>query len=98
MPAGSGNSDAANTRWILQMLHNIISFKYVVSVEITFMQNQRKILVGVACLMMLISGSSCRVWNNVFGPKYGCPANGKAYGAERILSGEKPPKAKKFKA
>jgi hypothetical protein len=58
----------------------------------------RKILVGVACLMIMTSGSSCRVWNKVFGPKYGCPANGRSFGAERILSGEKPPKAKKFKA
>lgn len=58
----------------------------------------RKILVVVACMMIMTSGSSCRVWNKVFGPKYGCPANGRSFGAERILSGEKPPKAKKFKA
>ncbi|HTS43908.1 MAG TPA: hypothetical protein VMH01_05890 [Puia sp.] len=31
-------------------------------------------------------------------PKYGCPSNGKNVGAERILSGEKVPKAPKFKA
>lgn len=30
-------------------------------------------------------------------PKEGCPTNGKNIGAERILSGEKVPKAKKFK-
>lgn len=30
-------------------------------------------------------------------PKYGCPANGKSVGAERIISGDKTPKAKKFK-
>jgi len=29
-------------------------------------------------------------------PKYGCPSNGKNVGAERILSGEKLPKAPKF--
>jgi hypothetical protein len=62
------------------------------------MSTSKKILVGVACLMIITSGSSCRVWNKVFGPKYGCPANGRSFGAERILSGEKPPKAKKFKA
>ena len=62
------------------------------------MLTSRKILVAVACLMIMTSGSSCRVWNKVFGPKYGCPANGRSFGAERILSGEKPPKAKKFKA
>jgi hypothetical protein len=58
----------------------------------------RKIFLASACFTIMLSGSSCRVWNNMFGPKYGCPANGKAFGAERILSGEKPPKAKKFKA
>jgi hypothetical protein len=62
------------------------------------MSTGKRILVGVACLMIMTSGSSCRVWNKVFGPKYGCPANGRSFGAERILSGEKPPKAKKFKA
>lgn len=62
------------------------------------MSISKKILVGVACLMIITSGSSCRVWHKVFGPKYGCPANGRSFGAERILSGEKPPKAKKFKA
>lgn len=30
-------------------------------------------------------------------PKEGCPSNGKNVGAEKILSGEKLPKAKKFK-
>ena len=62
------------------------------------MSTSKRILVAVACVMMMTSGSSCRVWNKVFGPKYGCPANGRSFGAERILSGEKPPKAKKFKA
>ena len=58
-----------------------------------------KILMVVLCFGLIVTGgSSCRVWNKVFGPKYGCPANGRSFGAERILSGEKPPKAKKFKA
>ena len=30
-------------------------------------------------------------------PKYGCPSNGKNVGAERVLSGEKVPKAARFK-
>lgn len=42
----------------------------------------------------ILGFSSC----SVFKPKYGCPSNGKNVGAERILSGEKVPKAKKFKA
>jgi hypothetical protein len=49
------------------------------------------------CLVVITGGSSCKLWNNLFGPKYGCPSNGKNVGAERILSGEKVPKAKKFK-
>jgi len=39
---------------------------------------------------VLIFGSSCS-------PKYGCPS-GKNVGAERLLSGEKLPKQKKFRA
>lgn len=30
--------------------------------------------------------------------KTGCPSNGKNVGAEKLLNGGKPPKAKKFKA
>jgi hypothetical protein len=41
---------------------------------------------------------NCAVSCSVFGPKYGCPSNGKNVGAERILSGEKVPKSPKFKA
>jgi len=47
---------------------------------------------------MLLSGSSCGLMHNLFGPKYGCPSDGKNVGAERILSGEKVPKASKFKS
>jgi len=62
------------------------------------MKTIRNILFASAFLAIVSTGSSCKVWNNVFGPKYGCPANGKAFGAEKILSGEKPPKTKKFKS
>lgn len=56
-------------------------------------------LVNLLFLFVLVfSLSSCSVWNKVFGPKYGCPANGKNVGAERVLTGEKVPKAKRFKA
>ncbi|HMU45468.1 MAG TPA: hypothetical protein PKC72_03820 [Chitinophagaceae bacterium] len=52
-------------------------------------------------LMLLMS--SCRVWNSIFKPKYGCPSNGKNVGAEKILSGDPDAaksvkKAKKFKS
>lgn len=62
------------------------------------MITRRSILIILTCTLIMLSGTSCRVWNNMFGPKYGCPANGKSFGAERILSGEKVPKTKKFKA
>ena len=48
--------------------------------------------------ILVCTMSSCSVWNKLFGPKYGCPANGKNVGAERVLTGEKVPKAKRFKA
>lgn len=43
---------------------------------------------------LFLFGTSC----SLFGPKYGCPSNGKNVGAERILAGEKTTKAKKFKS
>ena len=58
----------------------------------------RRIILYLVCVTLMFSGSSCSVWHKVFGPKYGCPANGRSFGAERILSGEKAPKTKKFKA
>jgi hypothetical protein len=47
------------------------------------------------CLVVLFA-----VCSTLFSCKaqYGCPSNGKNVGAERILSGEKVPKAPKFKA
>jgi hypothetical protein len=54
------------------------------------MKIHQKVIV-LACAIVILLGSSCA-------PKYGCPANGKSVGAERILSGEKVPKAKKFKS
>lgn len=51
------------------------------------------LVAAIVCTM-----SSCSVWNKVFGPKYGCPANGKNVGAERVLTGEKVPKAPRFKS
>lgn len=46
------------------------------------------------CAFLLATSTSC----SLFGPKYGCPGNGKNVGAERVLSGEKLPKARKFKS
>ena len=58
----------------------------------------RHIILVLACFIALTTGTSCNLFRNLFGPKYGCPSDGKNVGAERILSGEKAPKAKKFKA
>jgi hypothetical protein len=60
----------------------------------------RILLIGFG---LVIFFSSCRVWNNMFPPKYGCPSNGKNIGAERVLDGDPETtkalkKAKKFKA
>jgi len=38
--------------------------------------------------------TSCNVFKK---PKEGCPSNGKNVGAEKLLSGEKVPKVKKFR-
>lgn len=63
------------------------------------------------CFSLMILLSSCKLWNNLFAPKYGCKTNGKNIGAEKLASGDpaaikaaKPAaikaakKAKKFKA
>jgi hypothetical protein len=62
------------------------------------MKSGLKILALLLFVAISFSTSSCKLWNNLFGPKYGCPSNGKNVGAERILSGEKVPKAGKFKS
>jgi hypothetical protein len=52
----------------------------------------KRFLLLIVCSYLM---SSC-----IFGKKAksGCPSNGKNVGAEKILSGEKVPKAPKFKA
>jgi hypothetical protein len=58
-----------------------------------------KLLLFSFLLIALLTGNSaCGLIHNLFGPKYGCPSDGKNVGAERILSGEKVPKSPKFKA
>lgn len=62
------------------------------------MATLRNIVIAAACAMIVLPVSSCSLANKVLGPKYGCPGDGKAVGAERILNGEKVPKAKKFRS
>ena len=64
------------------------------------MKNLRLGLLGLTLILML---SSCRMLNNVFQRKTGCPTNGKNVGAEKIASGDPKAmkavrKAKKFKS
>ena len=58
------------------------------------MKQPKTIFLLISFSILLISFSSC----SLFGPKYGCPSDGKNVGAERILSGEKVPRSPKFKA
>jgi len=52
----------------------------------------RNLCMQAAFILLLMSFfSSCS-------KKSGCPSNGKNVGAERLISGDKVPKAKKFKS
>jgi len=62
------------------------------------MKAHKPILLLFFLTILLIGGSSCGWMHSMFGPKYGCPSDGKNVGAERILSGEKVPRGPKFKA
>jgi hypothetical protein len=53
--------------------------------------SRRLLVLPVICFFIMFGWSSCKA-------KYGCPSNGKNVGAERLLGGEKVPKAKKFRA
>jgi hypothetical protein len=55
-----------------------------------FMKSSGLTILFILFAGVIIFGSSCA-------PKYGCPG-GKNVGAERLLSGEKLPKQKKFRA
>lgn len=59
--------------------------------KITNMKSTGLTLLFVVFAGILIFGASCA-------PKYGCPTGSKNIGAERLLSGEKLPKQKKFRA
>lgn len=57
------------------------------------MKNQLKAISLITTISFLLC--SCSVFKK---PKEGCPSNGKNVGAEKILSGEKLPKVKKFRS
>ncbi len=55
------------------------------------MTNLLKAAIVIICVSLF---TACNVFKK---PKEGCPSNGANVGAEKILSGEKVPKARKFK-
>ncbi|MFN4285257.1 MAG: hypothetical protein ACK4E8_04755 [Lacibacter sp.] len=59
-----------------------------------FVKNM-KVRAAFFVLFLSVVMIGCSVLNR---PKEGCPSIGKNVGAEKILSGEKLPKAKKFKS
>jgi hypothetical protein len=64
------------------------------------MKNLKLLFITLGLMMLM---SSCKAWNSMFGPKYGCPSNGKNIGAEKLVSGDPDAeraarKAKKFKS
>ena len=57
----------------------------------------------VICFSLVFVLSSCKLWNNMFGAKYGCKTDGRSIGAEKLASGDPEAekaarKAKKFKS
>lgn len=63
------------------------------------MKNLRFLIIAVGMVTML---SSCKLFGNLFKPKYGCTSNGKNVGAEKLMSGDPEAvksvkKAKKFR-
>ena len=55
------------------------------------------------CVSLALVLSSCKLWGNIFKPKYGCKTDGRNVGAEKILNGDPEGtkaarKAKKFKS
>ena len=67
----------------------------VITAKPTPMKTKTYIILLLVFSNLLIS---CSVWNKAFPPKYGCEGNGKNVGAEKLMDGSKPPKAKKFRA
>ncbi|HET6769338.1 MAG TPA: hypothetical protein VFH08_18140 [Chitinophagaceae bacterium] len=55
------------------------------------------------CVSLMVALSSCKLWGNIFKPKYGCKTDGRNVGAEKLATGDPAAekaakKAKKFKS
>lgn len=105
MPIGIGRKPSG-CKWlvlippvILRGKRQLFNSKFVI-IQRFCMKAVRILMV---CVILVILLSSCRLWNNLFGPKYGCKTDGKNIGAEKLISGDpeaekEARKAKKFKS
>lgn len=64
------------------------------------MKNLRILVLALGIIIML---PSCRLWQSVFKPKYGCPTNGKNVDAGKLADGDpeatkQAKRAKKFRS
>jgi hypothetical protein len=65
------------------------------TIKMSIKKKNMKNLTKAAMIVLIVSlFTACNVFKK---PKEGCPSNGSNVGAEKILSGEKVPKARKFK-
>jgi len=103
MPTGSGSVDrgplTVDRHVILRCKKQLFRRKFVL-VQMSSMKTVRFLVI---CFSLVVLLSSCKLWNNMFGPKYGCKTDGKNIGAEKLVSGDPEAekaakKAKKFKS
>ena len=67
------------------------------------MQYMKAVRILLICVTLSIGLSSCKLWGNIFKPKYGCKTDGRNVGAEKLANGDPEAekaarKAKKFKS
>ena len=67
------------------------------------MQSMKALKTLFICVVLALVLSSCKLWGNIFKPKYGCKTDGRNVGAEKLLGGDAASekaarKAKKFKS
>jgi hypothetical protein len=67
------------------------------------MQYMKAVRTLFICVSLMVALSSCKLWGNIFKPKYGCKTDGRNIGAEKLATGDPEAekaarKAKKFKS
>ena len=66
-------------------------------------QSMKAVRTLFICVSLMLVLSSCKLWGNIFKPKYGCKTDGRNIGAEKLATGDPESekaarKAKKFKS